>query len=237
MWEAISDLAAPPMTVTNQTLKNIILAAYQIRDFQLLGGPGWINSDHYDIEGKVVGNPNLDQRRLMVQTLLQDRFKLGLHRGIKQLPIFEMTLTKGGLKLQPLKEGGCLAIDPNNPAPAAGKTRMDYCGYGGFGRGMFEASSITMTDLAVSLSMLFGRTVVDKTGITGTFRIHLTFVPDQTTPSQFTGPPVDAGNPAAVADGPNVFTAIQEQLGLKLESGKGPVEVLMIDHVEKPSEN
>jgi uncharacterized protein (TIGR03435 family) len=85
--------------------------------------------------------------------------------------------------------------------------------------------------------MLVDRTVVDKTGITGTFRVHLTFVPDQDTPSQFAGPQSAPGNVTPGADGPNIFNAIQEQLGLTLVPAKGPVEVLVIDHVEKPSEN
>jgi uncharacterized protein (TIGR03435 family) len=102
---------------------------------------------------------------------------------------------------------------------------------------MFEASSITMPGLATFLSMLLDRTVVDKTGIAGTFRVHLTFVPDQDTPSQFPGPQSAPGNATLAADGPNIFTAIQEQWGLRFEPAKGPVEILVIDHVEKPSEN
>jgi uncharacterized protein (TIGR03435 family) len=232
--DRLTKLGGATVTFRNQTLKNIVLNAYEIREFQLLKGPNWIDSDRFDIDAKVAGDPSIDKRRLMLQTLLRDRFKLALHREVKDLPIFQMTVAKGGLKLQPLKEGSCLAFDPNNPTPAPGKTRMDYCDYGGIGRGMFEASNTTMPGLATFLSMLLDRTVVDKTAITGTFRVHLTFVPDQDTPSQFPGPPSAPGN---VADGPNIFNAIQEQLGLTLVPAKGPVEVLVIDHVEKPSEN
>ena len=225
------------VTFTNQTLKNIVLNTYQIRDFQLLGGPGWINCDHFDIEGKVAGNPGLDQRRLMMQALLQDRFKLALNREVKELPIFQLTIGKNGLKLQPLKEGSCPARDPNNPKPAQGRTDQDYCGFTGFFKGRLEATSTTMAQLATYLSRLVDRTVVDKTGITGTFPVHLTFAPDQAAPGQVLGPPIDEGDPGTSTDGASIFTAIQEQLGLRLESGKGPVDVLVIDNVEKPTQN
>lgn len=229
-------LGGSTVTFTNQSIKNIILNAYQIRPFQLLGGPSWINSDRFDIEGKVAGNPSMDQRRLMAQRLLKDRFRLALHRETREFPIFELAVAKNGLKLQPLKEGSCLAVDPNNPALAPGKTHMDYCGYGGIGRGMLEASSTTMTELATSLSWLLDRTVVDRSGITGTFRIHLTFMPDQATPSQ-PGLSSNPGSASVPGDGPDIFTALQEQLGLRLDASKGPVEVLVIDHVEKPTGN
>jgi len=223
----------PGFTVRRATLKDLVLMAYGVRDFQLSGGPGWINSDRYSIEAKVDGNPTmsptyhtLQSRRL--QTLLQDRFKLAVHRETKELPVYHLTVAKGGLKLQPLKEGGCITGDPTNPAPAPGKNRMDYCGFIGFEtRGLFKASSGSMAQVANWLALPLGRTVVDKTGISGQFRIELTFTPLASTADA--EPPADAP--------PDIFTAIQEQLGLKLESTKGPVEVLVIDHVEKPSEN
>jgi uncharacterized protein (TIGR03435 family) len=220
------------VTLKNQTLKNILVNAWQVRAFQVLGGPGWINSDRYDVEAKAPGNPAVGQKRLMLQTLLADRFQLALHRETRELPIYRLTVAKSGLKLQP---PNCIAGDPVNPTPAQGKTRMDYCGYGGFAaRGEFEASDESMADLAVSLSYLLGRTVVDETRIKGTFRVRLTFAPDDAAIRL----PELPGDPAPAADaGPSVFAAVQEQLGLKLESGKGPVEVLVIDHVEKPDAN
>ncbi len=119
-----------------------------------------------------------------------------------------------------------------NPGPAPGKTYMDYCGSGGFGRGMdgrFQRN--VMTELAEALVRCrWSRTVVNQTGVDGQFRYHVDFAPEQTSTAQNGGPP-------ALSDAPSIFTALQEQLGLKLESGKGPVEVLVIDHVEKPSEN
>jgi uncharacterized protein (TIGR03435 family) len=212
----------------NQTLQHLLMRAYDVKDFQMSGGPGWINSDHYDIQAKAEGNPSPDQMRLMLQTLLRERFKLALHRETKELPIYALTVAKGGLKLQPPKEGSCISPDPNNPSVRTpGQKQSDFCGFGGTGRGTLDATSATMTHLAGMFSLLLDRVVVDKTGIAGEFRVHLTFAPDE----------VATGLPAASDAGPSLFTAVQEQLGLKLESTRGPVEVLVIDQMERPSEN
>ncbi len=224
------------VSISNMNLQDLMMFAYQVRDFQISGGPRWLNADQFDIEAKAPGGTSQDQTRLMLQSLLADRFKLTLHREIKELPIFNLTVAKGGLKVQPLKEGSCIEMDRNKPAPPApGKTRMDYCGNQGIGRGTVEAANATMPELAVLLSGTVHRTVVDKTGIAGQFRIQMTFVPDETAPSQLlTSNP---GAPPSASDGPSIYTAVQEQLGLKLDSAKGPVEVLVIDHAETPSEN
>jgi uncharacterized protein (TIGR03435 family) len=217
--------------------------AYFVHDFQVSGGPGWINSDRYDIEAKADAPPafNQEYRTLQLrrmQTLLQDRFKLALHRETKELPVYELTVAKGGPKKLPLPS--CIQSDPGHLTIAPGKTIMDYCGFGGFpSRGRYQASSGSMAELADALGLPLGRTVVDKTGITGRFRMEFTFSPDSSPipipDGQGPGAPTNA---AAIPDlGPDIFTALQEQLGLKLESGKGPVEVLVIDHVEKPFEN
>jgi uncharacterized protein (TIGR03435 family) len=212
----------------NQTLQHLVMRAYDVKDFQISGGPGWINSDHYDIQAKAEGNPSPDQMKLMLQTLLRDRFKLALHWETKELPIYVLTVAKGGLRLQPLKEGSCITPDPNNPsARAPDQKQSDFCGFGGTGRGTLDATSASMAHLAGMFSFLLDRIVVDKTAIAGEFRVHLTFAHDE----------VATGLPASADAGPSLFTAVQEQLGLKLESSKGPVDVLVIDRVEKPSEN
>ena len=164
--------------------------------------------------------------------LLQDRFKLAAHHEIRNLPVYELTVSKG----PKLKAPTCTESDPKNPRPAAGKTIMDYCGFSGFFKGRFEASAATIGDLAKALANLLDRAVVDKTGINGTFHVVLTFATDNTT-VRFPGAPVDADSPPAIDAPPNIFTAIQEQLGLKLNSNRGPVDVMVVDHVERPSEN
>jgi uncharacterized protein (TIGR03435 family) len=229
----------PQFRAQNVTLKDLFLLAYDVKAFQVSGGPSWFGSDRYDISAKMAGVPSpgrdamiLQRRRL--QMLLHQRFALAVRHETKELPVYVLTVAKGGPKL---KGSACTEGDPKNPAPAPGKTIMDYCGSSGFSRGRFEASSATIADVAKALSNLLGRAVVDKTGIDGTFHVVLTFAIDDTT-RRFPDAPTGADNPAAADDGvPNIFTAIQEQLGLKLESGRGPVDVMVIDHVEKPSEN
>jgi uncharacterized protein (TIGR03435 family) len=225
----------PGFHVERATLTALIRVAFWVHDFQLSGGPGWISSDRYNIEAKAPA-PRvfsqdyrlLQERRL--QTLLQDRFKLAVHRETKELPIYELTVAKGGPKLHP---PACLQREPGDGAIEPGKTMRDYCGFGGTFPGRYEATSGSMSDLSEALSGLLERIVVDKTGITGRFHLQLAYAPDDSTIRLQDLP----GVPPPPADGPTLFTALQEQLGLKLESAKGPVEVLVIDHVEKPSEN
>ncbi|HEY1760047.1 MAG TPA: TIGR03435 family protein [Bryobacteraceae bacterium] len=226
----------PGFTVERATLRSLVLMAYGIHDFQLSGGPGWINSDRYNIEAKAQPPATFSQeyrtlqnRRL--QTLLQERFRLALHHETKELPIFELTVAKGGPNLQPTS---CLQRDPGDRTIAPGKAMNDYCGFGGWSKSRYEATTGSMADLAGGLSGLLERIVVDKTGITGTYHIVLTFTPDDST---IRLPDLPGAPEQPPADGANIFTAIQEQLGLKLESAKGPVDVLVIDHAEKPSEN
>jgi uncharacterized protein (TIGR03435 family) len=213
------------LSVFNMTLKDLVRYAYQVPDFQVSGGPGWINSDQYDIEAKAEGNPNENHMKLMLRALLQDRFQLALRHETKELPVYELTVAKGGVKLQPLKPGDCIVFDRDHP-PAPGQKPSDFCGNLSNGRGTFDATSASMAEIATMFSYQLGRPVVDKTGVAGQFPVHLKFSPDE----------VAAGTPAPDT-GPSIFTAVQEQLGLKLESAKGPVEVLVIDSVEKPSEN
>ncbi len=224
-------------------LRYLIQNAYGLRAFQLTGGPGWIDSAHFDIEAKADGDPSPAQMRLMMQALLADRFKLTAHRETKELPVYELTAAKGGLKLEQPKPGSCVAPDPNappmppapgQPAPC-GRILMTMSPTGARMRG----ANVTMAELVRILSNVLARTVVDKTGFTGSFDIQLEFAPDMVLAGLPRPPTADPSSVAPSADtaGPSLFSAVQEQLGLKLESAKGPVEVLIIDHVERPSGN
>jgi uncharacterized protein (TIGR03435 family) len=211
------------ISIINMTVKDTLMWAYQIRGFQLSGGPGWIDSEQYDIEAKPERKTDPQQQLVMLQTLLHDRFKLELHRETKILPVYELTVAKGGIKL---KEGNCINLEPGQKLET-GQKMSETCGYNMLGRGRFDATGISMGDLAKALAPALGQHVIDKTGVTGRFPVHLTFIPE------LTAGPGDLGNP----DRPSIFTAVQEQLGLKLDSAKGPVDVLAIDHVERPTEN
>jgi len=198
-----------------------LATAYQVRDFQISGVPGWIDSERYDIEAKADGKTGPKQMaEPMLQALLQERFKLKVHRETKELPIYVLTVAKSGLKIQPAKEGSCVTPEPGKPA-APGQRQSAFCGFHVIGRGRYDATYTTAPALATDLSVLLRRTVVDETALTEAFDVHLRFAPED----------------APDSNSPSIFTTVQEQLGLKFESGKGPVEVLVIDQVEKPSEN
>ena len=227
------------------TVQMLIRVAYGVEDNQISGAPGWVSSEKYNVEAKMdqdtadklkkFGEAQTEPaRRHMLQTLLADRLKLATHRETKELPIYSLVVAKGGLKLHEAKPGdtypnGIKGLD-GRPAPAgAHLMRM--------GRGELTGQSIAMEQIARLLTQQTGRTVVDNTGLKGNYDFTLHWTPDQSAPA-LNGP--GAGGPDSTTSsesGPSIFTAIQEQLGLRLESQKGPVEILVIDHVEKPSEN
>jgi uncharacterized protein (TIGR03435 family) len=228
-------------TATNARVRMLIGIAYNVKNFEVSGGPAWINSDGYDITAKAAdSNISLEQLRPMLRTLLEDRFKLMVHREKKEMPVYALMVAKGGPKLPAAKEGGCVAFGPNTPPPpppAPGQLPPIMCG--GFLRApnLLQAGKVTMTQLVNVLSDVLGRPVIDKTEFTGTFDVKLEFTPEGTSfGTDGLGPP--GGLPPGFdTSGPSIFTALQDQLGLRLESQKGPGEVLVIDHVEKASEN
>jgi uncharacterized protein (TIGR03435 family) len=233
----------PTLHLEGVTLKRLVIIAYHVHDFQITGGPDWIDSDRYNVDAKAEAPSvlTLEYRDLQfrrLQTLLRDRFHLMIHRETRELPVYALTVAKGGPKLQP---PDCIPRARGETTLAPGKKPGNYCGLigGGNGSGRIQASSATMADFANWLSSYaLSRTVVDKTGITGEFQIQLTYTPDTPTAPSPDVPGPRPADPAAAADlGPDIFTAMQEQLGLKLNSSKGPVGILVIDHVERPSEN
>ncbi len=244
----------------NVTLKLLMEQAYDVRDFQISGAPGWFDSEHYDVDAKPEdsGNANQDPRKMtegqrqamqdrlrqMIQSLLADRCKLAFHRESKDLPVYILTVAKNGPKLQPAKkdETSAAMTPPPDAARPSGDKSVPYKGrMMRMGRGQINAQEVPLQFLADSLSRQLGRTVIDKTGLTGTYDFTLTWTPDESQGQMFKGAPEgkETGDsaPPPDASGPTIFTAIQEQLGLKLESQKGPVEILVIDHVERPGEN
>ena len=223
-------LSDPPdgYHVENGTLKYLIMDAYNVKWDSIVGGPDWIEINGYDVDAKVTPAadappPKLTnaQRKQMIQSMLADRFKLVVHNETKDAPIYELDLAKGGSKL-PLTTPndtfakGIKGFDGNS-AP------IGYLMPLGLGRRFGQA--VTIASLAESLSHELKRPVVDKTGLTGKYDLSLQWTPDNT--------PDDS----PLAGGPSLFTAIQEQLGLKLSSTHGPVKTLVIDHVEPPSPN
>ncbi len=215
----------------NVTLKSLMVVAYRIQDFQISGGPGWTDSDRFDVEAKAADrNATPDQVRLMLQSLLEDRFKLKLHRETRESSIYALVLDKGGLKMK--LSADQISEEVNGPSPpGAGPNR----GAIRFGKGSLIGNAVTMALFTKMLSGSLDRTIVDKTGLAGRFDLRLQWTPDVgETPFSPGGDLLPA---AADSSGVSIFAAIQEQLGLKLESQKGPVEMFVIDSVEKPSAN
>ena len=229
------------LSVENFSLKMLVTFAYNLRDFQVSGGPGWMNADRFDIVAKAETNVPPDQMRPLLQTLLEDRFQLAAHRETKEVPIYALVIGKGGPKLDESKDGDCTAIPSEGMRPPGrGEKMPNYCGSFMIGPRSINASRTSMQQMAMSLSGIMGRTVVDKTGFQGTFNIHIEWMPDESTAglAGIVGAGVP-GQPLPVADGSgaSIFTVLQEKMGLRLESQKGPVEILVVDRAEKPSDN
>ncbi len=242
-------LMMPPgrISAKNVTTKFLIEYAYNVKDPQISGGPGWINSERYDVEAKVSDafadqtrklspDERQEQLRLMMQSLLADRFKLTLRRETKELPVFALVVAKNGPKLQESK-------DVPGPDRLKGADELKGRRMAMMGRGQLNMTAAPTSLLADALSRQLGRNVVDKTGLKGNYDFTLKWTPDESQGRMFggpdggEGPPRGEAAPATDASGPTIFTALQEQLGLKLESQKGPVETLVIESVERPSEN
>jgi len=248
------------LSMNCQSLRNLIRTAYALypdghrvmpgRTPPLEGGPGWIDSERYQITAKAEGTPGQDMMRgPMLQALLEDRFKVKVRRESREVPAYALTVAKNGPKLQPFQEGSCAILDFSKPPapPPPGEKPIPICGFAlrkRSGTGvLWEVHGGTLDDLSSDLGGDLDRIVINKTGIAGKFDFHMEFAPDETT-AGLNSLRVGGGEPAfpqpTASDppgGPSIFTAIQEQLGLKLESAKGPREFLVIDRVEKPSEN
>lgn len=239
------------LTMECATLQTLIENAYYIfadgrsvnpKTIEISGGPNWMLSDTYDIAAKAEDSAGIAQMAgPMMQALLEERFGLKIHRESKEVPVYFLTVAKGGPKLDPTKEGSCVTIDINHPpTPVAGQPRPVRCGSQGMslkdGIVTMSLRGATMGLFAndAALTRVVGRPIIDKTGLTGQFDIHLEFAPDTPMGSgEATAPP---SRSAALSVGPSIFEAFQ-QVGLRLEPGKGSVEILVIDHLERPSEN
>jgi uncharacterized protein (TIGR03435 family) len=236
----------PGRLLANASLQMLIQNAYGVQAFQIAAGPGWLKSDRFAIEAKADGNATRDQIFLMLQSLLEERYQLRVHRETRELPVYALVAAKGGLRLKSPKEGVC--VEPTTDAPLdwaggrmllpqAGPLPPTRCGtlrvMLGIPAALMQGGKIAMAELARSLSLVMDRTVIDRTGFTGLSDIQLSFLPDESTAAM--PPPPPGATSALEMKVPSIPTALQEQLGLRLESTKGPVEVIVIDHAERPS--
>jgi uncharacterized protein (TIGR03435 family) len=195
------------ISARNMTVHNLLRNAYGLQDYQISGGPGWIDSAGFDIQARAAASPSeptREQVRGMMQALLADRFHLVVHREIRQLPIYTLAVGKGGPRLQ------AADIDLGPPKSMIGQ---------------MVVRRMSMTTLGDILAFDLKRPVKDETGLEGEFAFKLEWTPGL------------GESDSGPSSRPSLFTAVKEQLGLKLESAKGPIDVLVIDSVEKPTEN
>jgi uncharacterized protein (TIGR03435 family) len=215
--------------ITGASLKNLISVAYNVRAFQISGGSQWVYTEPFDIEARAatsdVSTPtdpskmSEEQRKAneRLKSLLASRFQLTLHPETKEQPVYALIVSKGGTKLRESTEARGLI------------RRMD--------RGTLKGQAVGLGMLALNLSNELGRRVIDKTGLTGKYDFELKWIPIQPSSAPLSLPPQTSESALGADPGPSIFTALQEQLGLRLESEKGAVEVLIIDRAERPSKN
>jgi uncharacterized protein (TIGR03435 family) len=243
-WDVVSVKLHPPDTresrmqllpdgvrLTNLPLQDLIVQAYGlVLSDQIVGLPNWANSGRFDIEAKVASADvaafrklTLDQIRSMGRPILADRFKLAGHEEKRVLPLYALVVAKDGPKLNPSTLSG---EDRNAQTGIIGMGHASSAN--GTGMNQLTARGVTMERLASTLSQQgLGRVVLDNTGLTDRYDFKLTWAPEN----------VAADTNSTDISAPSIFTAVSEQLGLKLEPQKGPVPILVIDHIEMPSPN
>jgi uncharacterized protein (TIGR03435 family) len=238
-------LSGNHFSMLNETLWRFIGEAYATSQALpralIIGGPEWINTDRFDVDAVATNPLTRDQARLMLRTLLAERFKLAVHTESRELPVFALVLARPDGRLGPelhRSDVDCAAPRDSTPPPPPNQAPPCVMGFG-FGR--LSAKGMTVTELAtMGLSRSAGRTVVDRTGLRGPFDWTLTWTPDNLPPRAAGTPddqPITVNGQRIDPNGPSLVTALQEELGLKLESTRGAVDVVVIDHVEHPAEN
>jgi uncharacterized protein (TIGR03435 family) len=219
-------------TATNATLRELIRVAYGIQTSQIVGGPNWIGSERFDIVAKGEGDalPSL----VMIQRLLAERFQLRAHTETRELSLYALVMARTDSRLGPQLRVS--RVDCNAGFPPPGERQ--YCDAFVGSAPRFVAGGVSMAQLAISLSRQVRAIVVDRTGLRETFDFELQWTPDRLPPRAPDTPadqPLRLNGTVVDPNGPSIFTALQEQLGLKLDSQKGPVDVIVIDSVSPPT--
>ena len=233
------------VNATNMPVRPIITFAYQLAQYQLVGGPGWLTTDRYDLIAKMEGNVDAlavpgattpSPMQLALRSLLEERFKLKVHRESREMDIYALVMARPGgapgPNLKPTTQdcAAAAAAALKGARASTGAAGEPFCGIQG-GPGRLKFGGLPVASFATAFSGPAGRMVVERTGLTGSWDFELLFAPEAR------GGPGGADAPQVDPNAPSFFTAIQEQLGLKLEPTKGPVEVLVIDSVEKATED
>lgn len=225
----------------NVTVRTFIEWAYSIEPFRLLGGPKWINEDRFNIQAKspiTHGYVSFEQNQQMMQALLQDRFKLVVHHETRKLAAYFLAVSRAGLKAPETRQGSCYVVTRETKPADVGNQLI--CGAMRGRIGDMEGAGISMGLLCKNLERMLGAVVLDKTGIGGRlFDISLRWMPEIEFNVHSPDSSRDSDTRASpeTAELPSLVTALKEQLGLELESNKAPIDVLVIDHVERPDPN
>jgi|SRR6185312_1252531 len=216
--------------VRNNEVANLIGNAYGFRGPRLIGVPNW--SERFDMEARAEGSPTKEQIMLMLQTVLEERFRLRTHHETRDLPGFNMVVVKGGIKVKPWQDGTCASSDPFNtpPPPSDGAPRLPHCGNDHIRpsgpKMLWTGVKIDLGEVAGALTTILHREIIDKTAFKGNFDLQLEWATDPA-----------IGDAAGEDTGPSLFTLLEDKLGVKLEQTKIATEVLVVDHVERPDAN
>jgi uncharacterized protein (TIGR03435 family) len=209
------------LTATGITLKRIMMTAYNVQGFRIVGGPDWVATSRWDLQAKPNRVASHDEVRQMIRSLLEDRFQLRSHSETRRIPVYELAVDRKGSKLQRVTDGDSKPVVRVTP-------------------GSIQLTKATPATFASQLSYAVGRPVIDKTGLSGEFDFAIEWTPEAGEdggPTTAGLPPGTKEQPTSNPDGASIFTAIPEQLGLRLKSGRGPVEVVVIDAAQLPTAN
>jgi uncharacterized protein (TIGR03435 family) len=198
----------------NVSLRLLMTVAYTVTDRQIAGGPPWVADETFDMTAKATSPRTTDELHRMLQNLLEERFQLKLRRETRDSSVWALMVDKGGHKLT--------EHDPHD---------LDHPPISGAGRGGVAGRNVNMNYFAFWLSRILDRNVIDRTGLSPYYDLSLQFVPDRA------GPRPEGADAPLLPEGPSIFTALRDQLGLRLEATKGPVEYLVIEHAERPAGN
>jgi uncharacterized protein (TIGR03435 family) len=219
------------ISVTNQTLTDIVRNVWNVNTLQIAGGPSWIREDRFDIEARVSGKAGRDELVAMMKRMLAERFTLAVHQEMRPIPVYALVLARSDGRFGPTLRRSLASCDlrnppapgtpPPQPPPPLDGVDLPPCGTN-TGRGLLRAAGIELEAFTRNVAGAAGRIIVDQTGLTGTFDMVLRFNPDANDTS---------------SDLPSLFAAVQEQLGLKLDAQTAPADVVVIDRVERPTEN
>jgi uncharacterized protein (TIGR03435 family) len=218
------------VVATNSSLRQLIVNAYDVTHDRLLGGPDWIGSDRFDVLAVATAGTSESTMLTMLQMLLADRFKLVLRREARETAVYSLVIARNDGR----SDKALLPVDCKTDSKAVvGKGYAHACSWfltrqPATGMSTYQSGGVNLDELARTLTQRVGRPVINRTGLAGEFQFELSWLQDMQ---------AAAAAPAAANDGPSLFTALQEQLGLKLEPGRGPVELLVIESVQRPAPN